>query len=110
MKLSLLITITLPERENSSYHTKRYLSQMAKNVGFVLQLQLKLQLNSRSCGFSSTRKAKAASGHLSFKRGYSQTCHWFQNLQAAIPKLHAKFHQNPWCGFGEKCEQDTDIV
>ena len=49
-----------------------------------------------------TRKAKAAGG-------YNQTCHYYQNLQADIPMLHAKFHQNPWCGFGEKWDQD-DIV
>ena len=54
------------------------------------------------CVIISTRKAKAAYGRLSFERGYNQTCHWYHNLQADIPKLHAKFHQNPWCGFGEK--------
>ena len=52
--------------------------------------------------FRDTRKAKAAYGRLSFELGYNQTCHWYHNLQADIPKLHAKFHQNPWCGFGEK--------
>ena len=40
---------------------------------------------------------------VSLERGYIQTCHCYHNLWAAIPKLHAKFHQNPWCGFGEKC-------
>ena len=60
--------------------------------------------------FSNTRKAKAASGRFSFERGYNQTCHYYQNLHTDIPKLHAKFHQNPWCGFGEKCGQDNDIV
>ena len=60
--------------------------------------------------FMYTRKAEAASGRLSLQRGYNQPCHWFHNIWAAIPKLHAKFHQNPWCGFGEKWEQDTDIV
>ena len=57
-----------------------------------------------------TRKAKAASGRLSLERGYNQTCHYYHNLRAAIQMLHAKFHQNPWCGFGEKCGQDNDIV
>jgi len=57
-----------------------------------------------------TRKAKAASGRLSFKGGYNQRCQWYQNLPLDIPKLHAKFHQNPWCGFGEKCGQDNDNV
>ena len=57
-----------------------------------------------------TRKAKAASGRLSFERGYNQTCHYYQNLPLDIPKLHAKFHQNPWCGFGEKFAQENDIV
>ena len=57
-----------------------------------------------------TRKAKAASGRLSLEWGYNQTCHYCQNLRAAIPKLHAKFHQNLWCSFGEKCGQDNDIV
>ena len=28
----------------------------------------------------------------------------------AMPELHAKFHQNRCCHFGEKCEQDNDIV
>ena len=60
--------------------------------------------------FTITRNAKAASGRLSFNRGYNQTCHWFRNLRAAIPKLHAKFHQNRWSRFGEKRKQDTDIV
>ena len=59
---------------------------------------------------SKTRKAKAASGCLFFERGYNQTCHCYQNLQADIPKLHVKFHQNLWYGFGEKCGQDNDIV
>ena len=60
--------------------------------------------------FNATRKATAASGRLSFEWGYNQTCHWFHNLQAAIPKLHAKFRQN-WCtSFGEKCGRDNDIV
>ena len=57
-----------------------------------------------------TRKAKAASGRLSFERGYNQTCHWYQNLPLTMPKLHAKYHQN-WCtSFREKCGQDPDIV
>ena len=51
---------------------------------------------------SLTRKAKAASGRLSFKRGYNQTGHYYHNLQTDKPKLHTKFHQNPWCGFREK--------
>ena len=57
-----------------------------------------------------TRKAKAAFDRFSFEGGYNQTCHYYQNLHTDIPKLHAKFHQNPWCGFGEKCGQDNDIV
>ena len=58
----------------------------------------------------STRKAKSASGRLSFERGYNQICHYYQNLHTDIPKLHAKFHQN-WCtSFGEKCGQENDIV
>ena len=57
-----------------------------------------------------TRKAKAAFGRLSLEQGYNQTCHYYQNLQADIPKLHAKFHQNLWCGFGEKWDQDNDIL
>ena len=57
-----------------------------------------------------TRKAKAASGRLSFERGYNQRCQWYQNLPLNIPKLHTKFHQN-WCtSFGEKCAQDSDIM
>ena len=44
------------------------------------------------------------------KWGYNKRCQWYQNLPLDIPKLHAKFHQNPWCGFGEKCGQDNDIV
>ena len=31
-------------------------------------------------------------------------------VEHPVPRLHAKFHQNPWCGFGEKCGQDNDIV
>ena len=57
-----------------------------------------------------TRKAKAASGRLSFERGYNQTCHYYHNLQTDKPKLHAKFHQNLWCSFGVKWDQDPDIV
>ena len=57
-----------------------------------------------------TRKVAAASSHPSLERGYNQRCQWYQNLQADVPKLHAKFHQNPWCGFGEKCAQENDIV
>ena len=38
----------------------------------------------------------------SFERGYNQPCHCYQNLPLTIPKLQVKFHQNPWCGFGEK--------
>ena len=57
-----------------------------------------------------TRKAKAASGRLSFKQGYNQTCQWYHNLWAAMSELHVKFHQNPWCRFGEKRGQDTDNV
>ena len=55
-------------------------------------------------------QAKAASGRLSFEQGYNHTCHYYQNLHTDIPKLHAKFHQNPWCGFGEKWDQDPDNV
>ena len=47
-------------------------------------------------------KRKAAGGRLSFEQGYNQTCHYFHNLQTDKPNLHAKFHQNPWCGFREK--------
>ena len=64
----------------------------------------------RKIEFTNTRKAKAASGRLSFKQGYNQRCQWYQNLLPDIPKLHAKFHQN-WCtSFGEKCVQDSDIL
>ena len=44
---------------------------------------------------------------LKSKQGYNQRCQWYQNLPLDIPKLHAKFHYNPWCGFGEKCRQDN---
>ena len=60
--------------------------------------------------FTITRKAKAASGRLSFEQGYNQTCQGSQNLRADLPKLHAKFHQNRCTSFGEKCEQENDIV
>ena len=60
--------------------------------------------------FRYTREAKAASGRLSFERGYNQPCQWYHNLQAAMPELHAKFHQNRCCHFGQKWQQDNDIV
>ena len=49
-----------------------------------------------------TRKVKAASGRLSFKPGYNQRCQWSYFLHTAMPKLHAKFHQNRCTSFGEK--------
>ena len=32
----------------------------------------------------------------------------FQNLPWYMPRLHAKFHQNWWCGFREILSQDTE--
>ena len=76
---------------------------LSKDIGIKKDTKLMFE-------FFSTRKAKAASGRLSFKQGYNQRCQWYQNLLPDIPKLHAKFHQN-WCtSFGEKCVQDSDIV
>ena len=69
-----------------------------------------LSFSTSQLEIKSTLKVKAASGRLSFERGYNQTCQWYHNLWADMPKLHAKFHQNRWCRFGEKCEQDTDNV
>jgi len=57
-----------------------------------------------------TRKAKPASGRLSFKLGYNQRCQWSYFLHTAMPKLHAKFHQNRCTSFGEMWARGNDFV
>ena len=81
-----------------------------ESIPIILRFNLLWYVKQKRFSFCSTRKAKAASGRLSYARGYNQTCHYYQNLQADIRRLHAKFHQNPWCGVGEKCSQDNDFV
>ena len=62
----------------------------------------KFSRNQINWQFLSNSKAKAASGRFSFEWGYNQTCHWFHNLRAAIPKLHAKF--------GAILEKNADMI
>ena len=95
---------------NTSLNLSSSSEKMQPNVAFLLSLFFFCRKKRNTFAFYNTRKAKAASGRLSFEQGYNQTCHYYQNLHTEIPKLHAKFHQNPWCGFGEKCEHDNDIV
>ena len=88
---------------------KNFLSYIWQ-VNILHKTKMNMSSSTEIYAITNTRKAKAASGRLSFKWGYNQRCQWYQNLPLDIPKLHAKFHQNPWCGFGEKCGQDNDIV
>ena len=45
---------------------------------------------------------------LKIKRGYNQTCHWYQNLPQDMHEPHAKFDQNWWSGFRVIREHNTD--